>query len=193
MKLTTVYPIAILVFSFFAILIPSKAYSPGELLPGHSKIGCGECHEPFKKPKGGTCIVAGCHSAGYWAKQKQIYIGHLEKGGCDKCHAEHGGRTGATSLANPHKEITGTSHCRKCHRAGASHAPIRNQDCKKCHTLNAWKPAQYGYCYNCHDHSPGKVEREHVKHGILHYASDPNCVRCHQTEREHELKPEPAR
>ncbi|MBT4287486.1 MAG: hypothetical protein HOD92_09105 [Deltaproteobacteria bacterium] len=55
-------------------------------------------------------------------------------------------------------------------------------DCTTCHPNSNY--IEYT-CYNCHEHSPQKIEREHVKEGIRDYI---DCVKCHRSGDEDEAK-----
>lgn len=183
--------ITVLVLSAISLFTSQRLYSPGGLNAKHAMIkDCAACHEPFRKIGGTTCTANPCHNAAYWANRKGLSLVHLETAGCSDCHTEHKGEKTAVTAFKPHEKLPETVYCRKCHRAGAAHAPIKKQDCNRCHTMKAWKPAKYDYCYGCHDHGRAKVETAHVKLGILNYSGEPNCVRCHATEREHEPRKE---
>jgi hypothetical protein len=189
MKTKIALVVAFVVLLLLGYLNPQSLYSPGNLHERHSKIkDCSKCHEPFKSPEGATCIAFECHDFFYWTKKKQVFIGHLEKTGCDQCHTEHKGEREVISNLEPHKGVSETSYCRTCHRTTSYHAEVKTQDCKRCHSMERYRPAKHDYCYSCHDHSYGKVEAAHQKKGIINYSNTPNCVQCHPTDKEHEQK-----
>lgn len=85
--------------------------------------------------------------------------------------------------------------------------------CIQCHTTDKWKPSTFDHtkyfrfdinhtsncidchdvnktfetytCYNCHEHSPAKIEKEHLKEGIRNFS---NCVECHRSGDEKETE-----
>lgn len=102
--------------------------------------------------------------------------------------------------------------CASCHTAPDNNLH-RNvgAGCAQCHTSDAWKPATFEHdrhfvldkdhnttcvtchatdnyktytCYGCHEHTPDKIRRKHVKEGIPNFE---NCVECHRSASE---KPE---
>ncbi len=55
-------------------------------------------------------------------------------------------------------------------------------DCSTCHPGSNYRKYT---CYGCHEHSPRKIEREHVKEGIHDYE---NCAECHRSGDEHDIR-----
>ncbi|MGQ9768653.1 MAG: hypothetical protein ACUVSS_15535 [Anaerolineae bacterium] len=45
------------------------------------------------------------------------------------------------------------------------------------------RPLKAYTCYGCHEHTPAKIESEHLEEGIWNFA---DCVKCHPTGREGE-------
>ncbi len=95
--------------------------------------------------------------------------------------------------------------CAACHEDPEVHLNQFGADCGRCHSLEAWAPAQltrhifpldhgeegvlscqicheqnyYEHtCYGCHDHEPDQMEEVHVSAGIEAYDA---CVDCHPT------------
>ncbi len=96
--------------------------------------------------------------------------------------------------------------CVSCHQDPDYHLGLFGDDCAACHTTTAWSPATYNQmhtfpinhgesgnsacavchpqslsaytCYNCHEHDPADIEREHREEGITDFN---NCVECHPT------------
>ncbi len=95
--------------------------------------------------------------------------------------------------------------CAACHKEPNVHADRFGTDCARCHTLQAWRPAQltrhtfslehgdegemacqschlYSYvsytCYGCHDHQPQGMLEVHAEEGIDEFE---NCAVCHPT------------
>ncbi len=117
---------------------------------------------------------------------------------CKSCHV--GGQYAGTP-----------TECVACHPEPDVHKGQFGTACAECHTTTAWKPAylpehtfplDHGSrtilacdvchdqgtfetytCYNCHEHTPDKIRREHLEEGITDFQ---DCVRCHPTGREEE-------
>ncbi len=117
---------------------------------------------------------------------------------CESCHV--GGRYAGTP-----------TECAACHPEPDVHKGQFGTACAECHTTKAWKPATFKdhtfpldhgsrtvlacdvchdkgtfktyTCYNCHEHTPAKIERKHLEEGIRDFQ---DCVRCHPTGREKE-------
>ncbi|MDH5607005.1 MAG: cytochrome c3 family protein [Anaerolineae bacterium] len=140
---------------------------------------CTACHDN-EKPKnhfGGQCSA--CHNTDTWKGAKFNHAGFTN---CSGCH-------------NPNKPKNHYSgQCSACHNTSSWKAVVHkhtfpinhegaNGQCSKCHNLGAAKPYANYTCYNCHEHSPSKVEKEHRKEGIKNFD---NCIRCHWDGREHD-------
>lgn len=126
---------------------------------------------------------------------------------CDACH----GTTAWKPASFDHKGVTG---CLGCHRAPKDRLHGQSTDnCDACHGTKAWKPATLDHnryfrfdrdhpeeacaschpggdyrrydCYQCHEHSPGNVRREHLEEGINDYE---RCVVCHRSGDEDEAE-----
>jgi hypothetical protein len=103
--------------------------------------------------------------------------------------------------------------CASCHRKPADelHRQAGNQ-CLECHQAYRWKPASFAHeeffrfdrhhpaqcnlchvqtsfksytCYECHEHSPAKIEAEHLEEGIRDFD---DCARCHRSGDEDEAR-----
>jgi len=95
--------------------------------------------------------------------------------------------------------------CRACHEEPALHAEQFGLNCSRCHTLDAWVPAQLtrhtfyldhgdegnvacetchtttyaaNSCYGCHDHQPADMQAAHAQEEIYDFD---NCAECHPT------------
>jgi hypothetical protein len=118
---------------------------------------------------------------------------------CQTCHSQ--------------QVFTGTPNsCSGCHQEPAVHAGLFGLDCARCHTTQAWTPAELTShifpldhgdegiiacqtchervyttytCYNCHEHEPEDIREEHEKEDIFEFA---NCVDCHPTGLEDEAE-----
>jgi len=103
--------------------------------------------------------------------------------------------------------------CVGCHQRPTD--PIHRQisdKCSQCHGTDKWKPATFDHdkffvldrdhdvkcaachttadykkytCYECHEHSPGKIREAHEEEGIRDYE---NCIACHRSADEDEAK-----
>ena len=184
-----------------------------------SSITCQDCH------LNGRFVVASvdciqCHSSG----EPLFTTDHIEFFG-DSCLACHDGRD---TMANfDHQEVfalvgahdqlecaachrqqifAGTPReCIDCHEEPPVHFGLFGTDCARCHTTDAWRPAQLTQhtfpldhggegkiecqtchavtyaeytCYNCHAHDPADIREEHVDEGIFEFD---DCVDCHPT------------
>ncbi len=139
----------------------------------------------------------------------------LVKDECSKCHNTEswkGAKFDHASLG------ANKDNCTKCHEKVKPnddlHASLaKGEQCAACHTTSAWKPSTFdhtkyfvfdrnhpetcsnchtsgtGYkqytCYNCHEHSEAKIARKHQKEGIADFT---NCVKCHRSGNEHDIK-----
>ncbi|MEW6600704.1 MAG: hypothetical protein AB1499_07015 [Nitrospirota bacterium] len=105
------------------------------------------------------------------------------------------------------------SDCVSCHRGPFDNMHgTATLDCSQCHTTDRWRPASldhtrffrfdgnhradclichqdYNYreytCYGCHEHSPGKIRKEHLEEGIGNYQ---DCAACHPSGNEHDIR-----
>ena len=150
---------------------------------------------------------AACHTALDWQDAQFDHSltrfpldgGHTDVA-CQDCHQE--GVFAGTPTA-----------CAACHADPDYHVGLFSQACSECHSTGAWQPATYtaahtfpmnhgeqgvsscrvchpsvlqSYtCYECHEHSPAKVEREHLEEGIRDFQ---DCMRCHPTGQEDEAE-----
>ena len=117
---------------------------------------------------------------------------HVEAA-CADCHAN--------------KVYPGTPQaCVACHDDPLYHRSLLGNDCASCHSTTDWSPARYDRdhtfpinhgesraspcqachadtlatytCYDCHEHEPASIEREHLEEGISDFQ---DCMRCHPT------------
>ncbi|MBF0290392.1 MAG: class III cytochrome C family protein [SAR324 cluster bacterium] len=110
-------------------------------------------------------------------------------------------------------EISVRQHCVSCHQKPEDALHEKNQEnCKQCHRETAWRPAAFDHrdyfrfdrhhkadcatchldnnfrqytCYECHEHSPSKIRREHQEEGIYNFE---NCTECHRSGDEHDAE-----
>ena len=132
-----------------------------------------------------------CHSDHAGAKRYRIQ-GHfkhdlLQKETREQCQSCH--KVPTDSL---HQNITG--NCAQCHSqekwkpATFDHFKLfaldrdHNVSCVTCHLRSDYRNYT---CYGCHEHTPEKIRREHIKEGIREYN---NCVECHRNADEHDIR-----
>lgn len=134
-----------------------------------------------------------CHSDHAGAKRYRIQgrFKHalLQREARDQCQGCH--KVPADSL---HQQITG--NCAQCHSqetwkpATFDHVKLfeldrdHNVSCVTCHLRSDYRNYT---CYGCHEHTPEKIRREHIKEGIREYS---NCVECHRNADEHDIRGE---
>ncbi|MBI5727723.1 MAG: hypothetical protein HY965_07715 [Ignavibacteriales bacterium] len=129
-----------------------------------------------------------CHSLDSW---KLAYFNHAALGdsinNCISCHAKD------TPSDEMHSSLKTGVNCKQCHSFESWKPSAFNHsnyfvfdenhpsDCSKCHNVSS------GYrtytCYNCHEHSAGKIAEKHQEEGINSFE---NCVKCHRSGNEHE-------
>jgi hypothetical protein len=178
---------------------------------GANSAKCVSCHKPaeigrltsaglpLNKPKTSTpfhqklisqdCVA--CHSDHAGVRRYQIKGGFnhtlLVKETLDQCQACH--KPPTDSL---HQQISG--NCQQCHTqkkwtpATFEHNKFfvldkdHNTRCVTCHVRNDY--SRYT-CYNCHEHTPDNIRREHIEEGIRNFD---NCVECHRSADEHDIR-----
>ena len=145
--------------------------------------------------KGVRCLE--CHSAEYDKAHKDKTATYSED--CASCHNTRNWKEASFDHAK-----VGAKSCLDCHKGPKDdlHAAATGS-CVECHNTKAWKPSTYNHdkyfsldadhkascnkchdsgtykkytCLNCHEHSGGKIEREHREEGITNYG---DCLRCH--------------
>ncbi len=132
-----------------------------------------------------------CHSDHAGAKRYRVQ-GHfkhalLQKETREQCQSCH--KVPTDSL---HQQITG--NCSQCHSqekwTPATFDHIKhfqldrdhNVSCVTCHVRSDYRSYT---CYGCHEHTPEKIRRKHIKEGIREYN---NCVECHRNADEHDIR-----
>lgn len=98
------------------------------------------------------------------------------------------------------------NQCMTCHQRPADKLhENNNQECSQCHSPDRWRPATLDHakffrfdkehktdcvtchlnnnyreytCYGCHEHSPSRIQEEHLEEGINNYQ---NCAPCHRS------------
>ena len=191
--------------------LESDCFACHSSFTGANPAKCVNCHKPaeigrltsvglpLNKPKTSTpfhqklisqdCVA--CHSdhAGVWRYQIKGGFNHtlLVKETLDQCQACH--KPPTDSL---HQQISG--NCQQCHTqkkwtpATFEHNKFfvldqdHNTRCVTCHVRNDY--SRYT-CYNCHEHTPDNIRREHIEEGIRNFD---NCVECHRSADEHDIR-----
>lgn len=149
---------------------------------------CSNCHTApaDSKHKKFTYQCSSCHTTAQWsgAQFNHSMLDADIRNNCSGCH---------TAPANDlHKGVT---NCASCHNttnwneANVDHDKFFVLDgnhkatCVTCHTQQG-NYKQYT-CYGCHEHSPERISRKHLKEGIDNFS---DCVRCHRSGNEHDIR-----
>ena len=160
----------------------------------HELIGdkvndCSGCHRPvmpvddFHKQLPALIQCRECHNTNAWKPShfKHELLGGI-KNDCKSCHEN---KKPADAF---HNGLGNTIQCVQCHRTEAwkpstfDHTKYfrfdRNHpsNCSDCH--NTKENFKTYTCYNCHEHNPSRIEKEHLKEGIRNFT---NCVECHRS------------
>lgn len=131
---------------------------------------------------------------------------------CNRCHSTKSWKFSGTFN---HDMITGINktNCISCHQKPSDSFHQSSQDnCSKCHSTNKWTPSNFDHssyfildnnhnakcntchtnnnfsiytCYGCHEHSENRIIEEHQKEGIYNFT---NCVSCHRSGNEHDIR-----
>ncbi|MBU3914647.1 class III cytochrome C family protein [bacterium] len=178
---------------------------------GPSGAKCVQCHTPEKigafnvnnqvidegkkqlsfhaKLTGDSCVSCHKEHQGSFTARQTIQFSHEMLGindtnACVKCHQK--------PKDSIHEKVI--DNCTQCHKttswasAEIDHNSYFKFDrdhqaaCSTCHPNSNYK--EYT-CYGCHEHSPQKIERKHVKEGIHEYK---NCAECHRSGDEHDIR-----
>jgi len=148
---------------------------------------CVKCHSP-QKPEDETHIMlkaecSDCHNTKAWKPShfKHELLGE-KKNECRSCHEN---KKPGDAL---HKGLGQSLRCLQCHSTDRwkpstfDHIKYfrfdndHPSDCTNCHDAN--KTLGTYTCYNCHEHTPSRIAKEHLKEGIRNFN---NCVECHRT------------
>lgn len=140
----------------------------------------------------------------------------LLKQDCLACHSDHAGVKRFRSDGRFEHALLlpdARQECQSCHQSPSDslHRQITG-NCSQCHNQQQWVPATFDHdkyfaldrdhnvkcatchvrndysrytCYGCHEHSPEKIRREHIEEGIRDFK---NCVECHRSANEHEIR-----
>lgn len=168
-----------------------------------TQADCVVCHEPAQRdfiPEhiaavGRACL--NCHDG-------SGDLGAFDHGEVWPLEGEHD----AVACIDCHSEAAESGEardCVACHAEPQVHMGLFGIDCAACHTAAAWLPARLNRhafpldhgenrevacatchpssypeytCYECHEHNPQEIEREHEEEGISS-AELADCVGCH--------------
>jgi len=161
----------LLALTVLVFVFPHLMISPGKLIPGHKQLeaDCFACHVAWRGSAAERCIA--CHAP--------KDIGRLTTSGQAIVRAK--------AVVPFHQELN-EDNCTACH---TDHAGTRRRDhntrCVTCHVRNDY--SRYT-CYGCHEHSLGKIRREHIEEGIDRFD---DCVECHRSADEHDIRGRGAR
>jgi hypothetical protein len=154
-------------------------------------VGCHSDKKPYNnvhKTISSDCSF--CHYTENWkhAEFKHELLGK-KKSDCKNCH------TNKIPYDDLHKDISINVQCVQCHNT-KSWKPVTFEhtkyfrfdsshpsDCTKCH--NAKDDFKSYTCYNCHEHQFSRISEKHLEEGIRDFN---NCVKCHRSGDENEVK-----
>jgi len=171
-------------------------------LLGPSDEKCITCHKPEKigsKTSGEIAFHQGL-------REKHCINCHTDHKGADAAKATHVFDHSLLAQANQ-------KSCRQCHKSPGDtlHQQLQ-EECSTCHSDERWKPATLDHgryfrfdrhhpddcaschpkqrydryiCYDCHEHSPSKIRKEHKEEGIRDFQ---NCTACHRSGDEDEAE-----
>jgi hypothetical protein len=140
----------------------------------------------------------------------------LVKQDCVACHSDHAGVKRFRLQGHFNHALLqadARKQCETCHTSPKDtlHQQISG-NCSQCHTQEKWVPATFEHdkyflldkdhndkcvtchlrndysrytCYGCHEHTAENIRRKHIKEGIRDYT---NCVECHRTADEHDIR-----
>jgi len=158
-----------------------------DVLSGDTRKKCTSCHIPEKPADEIHSILkeecSYCHYTGTW---KPSHFKHSLLGDrlneCSRCHAN------MKPEDTLHKGLGNEIECVSCHNTDGwkpstfDHSNYfrfdRNHpsNCASCHDMN--RTLKTYTCYNCHEHTPSRIAKKHLKEGITDFE---NCVKCHKT------------
>lgn len=187
-------PLTVAAATAAALLFPYRAITPGTLSAGHlgQRDDCLSCHTLLRGAPAEKC--AACHRPGEVGVRttkgeplarpdgRGRRIHEAMRAGCDRCHSEHGSRTGARRFSHDLLPVEVAAGCAACHASDrpkdALHAAATGE-CGACHRASAWKPATFDHekafrfdrhhpprCADCH--APGRSLKEY------------SCTGCHE-------------
>ncbi len=178
---------------------------------GANSARCVSCHQPADIGRLSTKGLALVKPL-----TKTAFHQELSSQDCVACHSDHAGvKRFARQRQFDHGLLkTATrDQCQSCHQAPADalHQQITG-NCLQCHSQDKWTPASFEHnsyfvldkdhdascvtchvrndysrftCYGCHEHTPDNIRREHIEEGIAKFD---NCVACHRSADEHDIK-----
>ncbi|MBP9905820.1 MAG: class III cytochrome C family protein [Rhodoferax sp.] len=180
-------------------------------LTGASSLRCTSCHKPAD-----IGLLATNGRVLTKPATKAAFHQELSSQDCVACHSDHAGvKRFARARSFDHNLLKKATRdqCQTCHKTPTDslHKQITG-NCLQCHTQEKWTPATFDHnqyfvldrdhnetcvtchvrndysrftCYGCHEHTPDNIRRKHIKEGISKFD---NCVECHRSADEHDIK-----
>lgn len=169
------------VLFLFGINNQAHFYSPADVLKGHNKTICKNCHQPFKKVSSMSCSAKKCHTQGSIGNKRTIVKLHDKMKGkrCLLCHKEHVGSKEKSAKSSDHGAYSKAASCLECHKGEGDkdHKDKYVSDCARCHNAKDWKTVIFDHtltsmsCVDCH-----KMAKDE-----LHVDVKYSCTKCHGT------------
>ncbi len=179
----------------------------------HSPAKIRQAHEKVKIYSHQNCIL--CHPGGDKEESKIILRSIKDRHASANTLTDSTYVRLEGDKQTSHDSLKGQSisKCVSCHRSPFDDLhQTGNQNCTQCHFTDRWRPATLDHaqyfrfdgnhrsecqtchrdnnyreytCYGCHEHSPGKIQEEHLEEGISNYQ---DCVACHPSGNEHDIR-----
>lgn len=198
-------------------LIPGHKALEGDCFACHTPLlgaaseRCTSCHKPEAI---GRLTTTGQHIAKPLTATP--FHQELKRQDCVACHSDHAGVKRFRSPGRFNHALLKTetrAQCQNCHQSPADdlHRQITG-NCSQCHDSQKWTPAKFDHnkffvldrehnsrcvtchvrndysrytCFGCHEHTPENIRRKHLKEGIRSFD---NCVECHRSADEHDIR-----
>ncbi|MBF0320891.1 MAG: hypothetical protein HQL01_13915 [Nitrospirae bacterium] len=169
------------VLFLLGIINPAHIYSPADVLKGHNKTTCKDCHQPFKKVSSASCSSVKCHpgdNIGIKPAIQNIHIKMKDKE-CYLCHKEHLYMGEKSVKSTGHEAYLKSASCFECHKGEGDkeHKDKYDVDCARCHNVKDWKKIRFDHaltdkaCVSCH-----RIPKDGP-----HVDIDGSCRKCHGT------------
>ncbi|MBL0019074.1 MAG: hypothetical protein IPP17_22285 [Bacteroidetes bacterium] len=160
-----------------------------EMIVGTDKANCAACHN---KPDNAlhqqlSTQCSSCHTTAAWDSGKAFdhnMIQGADKNNCLLCHQK--------PADNFHVGIT--ENCSKCHGTAqwlpstfdhSKYFVLEGPHKAKCTTCHKTPDFAIYTCFGCHEHTEANIRAEHLEEGIKNTT---NCVRCHRSANEDEIR-----
>ena len=179
-------------------------HTPEKIQQEHEKVGIYSYQ---------NCLI--CHPGGDKEESKRILksIKGRHASGINSADIDYMPSEGYKKSSHNLLRGQNINDCISCHKVPADSLHRGgDQNCAHCHTANHWRPTTLDHsryfrfdkhhgpdclachqknnykeytCYGCHEHTPGKIRKEHLEEGISNYQ---NCAPCHPSADEDEAK-----